>query len=430
MGAGDFGQHMGAYGIGCPPGPGNFEVAQEGASLVLSWSPPPAEVIVDHYVVYRDTMWMYTVPIAIVSAAETTFVDITIPPCVPHDYCIAAVDTNGLEGALTAEVAAELCYGGPTDLIAAFDVDGNELAWNPAEGAVEYQVIMRSSGPTPPDSIGWVPPSVTTFLDEATADCVRDNYTYEILPVYDTAWRGLPSVAAMVDPAPSRPSGLVASWSGDDVVLGWAPNCESDFRRYWVYRDTIPFPMPLNSDLLVGVTADTTFVDAGLDPERVYFYRLTASDFSAQKSRYSDLAYLGEGEVLTVPSPYGSIQEALNAASALDTVVVGPGTYDENVTLKDAVTLVGLEGAEATTIRGGSGAVVTAGVLVELTVLKGFTVDGLGTANLGLDSWGSSLRVEDCVFRNASVGASFRFGGSARLSANVFAIASTTRTTS
>jgi C1A family cysteine protease len=419
--AGEFGEDMGALGIGCPVGPQELEVAQNGASLELTWSrPPPERLDVDYYIVYRDTTQLPNQEIATVSAPDTTFTDITIPACLSHRYRVSAVDIGGLEGAPSSRVSGELCYQGPPDLDVSFDPAGNEMTWSPATGPVDRYVIERSTIIADPDSVGSVPPGVTTFFDSSTSACPRDNYAYEIVPVYDTGWRGERSPKASVDPAPSPPSGVTAEWVGSDIVLMWDPNCESDFRRYWVYRDTEPIPPPPNSELLVGFLSDTTFVDEGANPDWTYFYRVAASDGSSQKSAYSDMVYLGTGTTLTVPSPYVTIQAAIDAASAIDTVLVSPGTYPEVITLKAGVTVMSSDGAASTTITSPVGSIVSGAALSDLVVFKGFTVDGQGTAGNGLDCWGSYLRVEDCVFRNLQNGAKFQFGGAPLAAGNEF----------
>jgi hypothetical protein len=55
--------------------------------------------------------------------------------------------------------------------------------------------------------------------------------------------------------------------------------------------------------------------------------------------------------------------------------------------------------------------VVTSVGSCDLTVLRGFTLDGQGTAQAGLDCWTSYARVEDCAFSNCSTGANFKYGG-------------------
>ena len=423
-GTGDYGQDMGALGVACPAGPLNVAVAQDGAALLLSWSPPPGGFEVDHYVVYRDTLWMGMEPVAVVAAPETTFTDTTIPPCAMHDYCVTAVDSSGFDGAPSDEVSGELCYGGPQDLEVAFDEGGNELVWSVADGPVDSYMIMRSTETVPPDSIGSVPASETEYVDTDIADCVRNNRTYEIVPVYDTTWRGASSEPVTIDPKPSAPANVSAEWSVDDIILTWSVNCEDDFRRYWVYRDTIPFSDPIDSERLVAFTPDTTHIDMDMNHSATWFYRLAGTDASSQASVYSEMVWLGTGQRLEVPSPYATIQAAIDAAAAIDTVWVSPGTYDENITLKDGVLVMSSDGAASTTIRSSSGTVVSGTGLGDLTLLEGFTVDGQGTASSGLTVTWSAMRVTDCVFQNCSDGASFNTGASPTMSGNTFTLCS------
>ena len=59
-------------------------------------------------------------------------------------------------------------------------------------------------------------------------------------------------------------------------------------------------------------------------------------------------------------SPFSSIQDAIDASSNGDTILVSAGTYTENIILNKSVLLNSEEGAVATIIDGGgSGTVVT-----------------------------------------------------------------------
>jgi parallel beta-helix repeat protein len=321
--------------------------------------------------------------------------------------------------AASNRVDAELCYDGPYGLSVTFGEGANELSWAAGEGPISYYVVERGNEIATPDSVSWVPSGTTSFIDVDTGDCPRDNYAYSVLPVYDTGWRGTPAPAMSIDPAPSAPSGIVAEWVGSDIELTWDDNCESDFRRYWIYRDTVPFSPPIDSELLVGFTPDPYFLDEGLDPGTTYFYRLVATDAASQKSRYSDMLYVGTGDRLTVPSPYGTIQAAIDAASAIDTVLVSPGTYNEHVTMKNGVIVKSTGGAGSTTISYGSGAIVSStGGECDLTLLSGFTLNGQGSAANGVDCWSSYVRVEDCVITNCTTGVNFKYGGAPTLEGN------------
>jgi len=412
LGTGLGGEDMGALGIGCPAGPQSLQIAQDGASLLLSWSAPPASRFdVDHYVVYRDTMGLPLTVVATVDAPETTFVDVTISPCELNTYQVSAVDGTPLEGARSNKVTGELCYAGPTGLDATFTYGANELSWSPGEGPIDYYVIERGITEAGMDSVGWAYASDSLYIDETLGGCPRDNYWYRVKPVYGTGWRGYPSSADWINPAPAPPSGFTAEWSGDDVVLDWSPNCESDLLRYFVYRDTLPFSDPLDLSLEIWFTQDTTYVDVDLDTTKTYFYRLACNDNMQLRSTYSEMVYLGHGDRLTVPSPYATIQAAIDAASPIDTVLVSPGVYPERITMKDGVVVRSSGGPSVTTITYGSGTIVTASAQGDLSLLEGFTIDGQGTASLGLDSWVSSIRVHGCVFEELTTGLQARGGG-------------------
>lgn len=106
-----------------------------------------------------------------------------------------------------------------------------------------------------------------------------------------------------------------------------------------------------------------------------------------------------------VPAQFATIQAAINASVASDTVLVSPGSYRENIDFRGkAITVRSVAGAAATQIDGGgSGAVVTC-VSNEspLSVLDGFT---LHDGNVGSGDGGgmrcirANPTVRNCWFR-------------------------------
>ena len=85
-----------------------------------------------------------------------------------------------------------------------------------------------------------------------------------------------------------------------------------------------------------------------------------------------------------VPGDYDTIQEAIDAAVQGDRVIVAEGTYEENITLKNFVDVLGAA-ADVTTITSSSGSVVSANKITDrYTKLDGFTIDGQGTTNYGI----------------------------------------------
>jgi parallel beta-helix repeat protein len=102
---------------------------------------------------------------------------------------------------------------------------------------------------------------------------------------------------------------------------------------------------------------------------------------------------------ILVPTDFPTIQQAIDAATATDRVVVGPGTWTENIAMKDSVDVVSTDGAAATTIEG-SGAPQTVDAQMVTATLTGFTITGgdSPTTGGGIRIWDSSdVTVEDCI---------------------------------
>lgn len=154
---------------------------------------------------------------------------------------------------------------------------------------------------------------------------------------------------------------------------------------------------------------------------------------------------IGPAAVLRVPSEYGTVQEAVDAAAVGDSVLVAPGTYTNcdggpctpNVAvLRTGVSLVSESGPGVTALRvdvGGTSQRVVVrgeGILAEGATLRGFTItataqgyrgasfvtcQGIRLENChfedlaggvqdgaGLYANGSTLEVEDCEFRRCA----------------------------
>jgi hypothetical protein len=101
--------------------------------------------------------------------------------------------------------------------------------------------------------------------------------------------------------------------------------------------------------------------------------------------------------VLHVPGEYGTIQEALDAAAADDTVLVAPGAYEENIVWPgtQGIDLLSEAGAGSTVIDGGdAGRVVTidsAALVDSFTVIRGFTITHGHASGSGMDAFGAGI---------------------------------------
>jgi len=91
----------------------------------------------------------------------------------------------------------------------------------------------------------------------------------------------------------------------------------------------------------------------------------------------------GFSATIHVPADYSSVQEALDAAVSGDTVLVAPGTYDENLHfVNSGVALKSSHGPHETMIRGNSDTAITMTVWFDTgvtdAVLEGFTITSTG----------------------------------------------------
>ncbi len=159
------------------------------------------------------------------------------------------------------------------------------------------------------------------------------------------------------------------------------------------------------SGVAPGETQTSTDSITGLMPEIRHSWRVRAYD----GAEYSDWSTLGvfaveHARVLRVPSEFGTIQEAIDASSGEDTILVGPGDYAERIILNALpIILVSEEGASATFISGDG----STGSIVELSdteatrhVVEGFTIRNAYVGDGVRIGGGNAVSIRDCSFDN------------------------------
>ena len=188
---------------------------------------------------------------------------------------------------------------------------------------------------------------------------------------------------------------------------------------YWGLTDGATTPGSWDNDIELGVLPEGTFYSdiSALTPDTPYYYRCYAENLGGSawaSSTGSFTTYTLPTEVwvddVTDPDedgtqahPYDSIQEGIDNAAAGGTVHVLAGTYNEHITLRDGVDVVG-EGGSASTIidGGGSGRVVTASSIGSGTSLEGFTIrnGSISDGGGGMYNSSSSPTLTDCTFES------------------------------
>lgn len=116
--------------------------------------------------------------------------------------------------------------------------------------------------------------------------------------------------------------------------------------------------------------------------------------------------------VYYVPDDFDTIQEAINGSLSGDTIMVRPGTYHENLDIREkVVSLISTDGPQTTVIDGGgAGSVVYLYRAGPGARLEGFTItNGAAGYGGGINVYWTSLIVRDSVIRGNS--AAVRGGG-------------------
>jgi len=115
---------------------------------------------------------------------------------------------------------------------------------------------------------------------------------------------------------------------------------------------------------------------------------------------YADASYTGSVELGTEAQPFKTIQGAIDRAiPTIDDVSVKPGTYDESITLKSNVDVIG-EDRDAVIINGVNETPAVLGNGISGVLLKSFTISD--TSGGGIELNDSTMTVEDCLISGNS----------------------------
>ena len=224
----------------------------------------------------------------------------------------------------------------------------------------------------------------------------------------------------------------------NSIVFGnTAGNGSNHLDSSFQYSCTAPDPGGSNN-----VVADPQFVDSGAGDYRLASEspcinagnnayvagtndldgNLRIVNVAADMGAYEDQRYLDwyvatNGNDMAAGTNWATakrtIQAALDGANAGDAVWVGPGTYQERLTLSNSLTLASTEGPHVTTILGtGEGRCIT--MTNCNAVVSGFTITG------GRNEWGAGVhmpagsRIESCIVSNNGIYIETSEGGSGR----------------
>ena len=196
---------------------------------------------------------------------------------------------------------------------------------------------------------------------------------------------------------PPLPVADLSATEGDTrVTFQWQNPNLIDYDYTIIVRNNSTFPQSPQDGATIFEGTQTLCQDTGLMNGQTYYYSAFVYDNAGLVSEPVYRSTTPEHQtssVLRVPWDYIKIQDALNASSAGDTVLVWPGTYSPTVNgesfpivMADSVVLMSKDGREATIIDAEQTNLVLLGA--NGATLRGFTVTGGWNSTIAADSVG------------------------------------------
>lgn len=319
----------------------------------------------------------------------------------------------------TAPMAVNFCFcGGPGDNVYDFalqNVPANDPI--PPGGSVDLEVVFR------PIQLGSRQATLRVYSDDPNEPTTPIAFVGEGVhvctgitradasPTLETTVRFNVTFNEDVSGVDADDFAVVESGVSGSAITNVADNDgeSNDLGKNWLVTVTIGSGKGtvgielIDDDTIVSGPADRPLGGVGLNngdftSGETYQYLGSAQAF------YVDDDALGVGDGSSA-NPFGTIGEAISNASAGrgDIVIVRPGTYSEQVVLKEGVLLESTGGSYHTHITG-SGAnqhVVTA---AEDCVIRGFTISDAGTEAAVFVPESTDCAVTNCVLSDSGKG--------------------------
>ena len=219
-----------------------------------------------------------------------------------------------LSSAATAAVAAPQPPAKPTGLSAVVvSHDTVTLAWDdPQDDAITGYAILRRDREIHPVGTfvtitGDTGSADTTYTDDSVEPEKQYNYKIKAINEYGKVSKKSHWVRADTPavPVPDKPTGLSAAVSHDTVTLTWDDPQDDSITGYVILRRDRAIHPTGTFVTIAGDTgsADTTYTDDSVEPDKEYVYRIKAIN---EHGEVSERSHWVRGFTPAAPAPAGS----------------------------------------------------------------------------------------------------------------------------
>lgn len=139
-----------------------------------------------------------------------------------------------------------------------------------ADGSMRYALVV----PTVYDSTD-MGPGLTTFMVSALT---QSGLSHKSMPAEGYSIDNL---------VPMAPAGFMATLAGNEVMMTWEEPQDVDFNYFAIYRSTEAGFVP-TEETQIATTTGIEFVDADLEENNTYYYKIAAYDFSGNESEFAE----------------------------------------------------------------------------------------------------------------------------------------------
>jgi fibronectin type 3 domain-containing protein len=317
-------------------------VTSAGSSqLNLSWTASTAADL-SHYNVYRSTTNGFTVNTAtdtpIATPTINSYYDTRLISSTKYYYKVAAVNTSGLIGPLSAQASAETGPPQVTGLrVSSAGSSQLNLSWTAITAAdlSHYNVYRSTTNGFTVNTATDTPiatPTINSYYDTGLSNFT--TYYYRVAAVNTSGLIGPLSAQASAETGPPQVTGLTITTpagtsSTYTLNLSWTAITAADLSHYNVYRSTTNgFTVNTATDIPLSIPTTNSYSGTRLTYSTTYYYRVAAVNNSGSVGDVSD-QISGTTPADTSP-PSVNITTPINGATLPHGDILVQGTSKDN----------------------------------------------------------------------------------------------------